>query len=124
MKPLPVAHNSSHPSPSCLVARKWIIIPALAAAVFGFSGSLQATAFDKGNNIIALSTNGSYTTTGVPGTSDTILISSTMGATKNVALGGNMSIDGILFDTTATGSLSIGINPAYKSSDILHAAAA
>ncbi|MBN8710779.1 MAG: hypothetical protein BGO12_06385 [Verrucomicrobia bacterium 61-8] len=78
-----------------------------AASTLGLLDNLNAANVEKANNTTNLNLAGSYVSGGPPGADDILLITSTMGGNKSVFLGGDMSIAGITFDATATGSLSI-----------------
>lgn len=78
-----------------------------AASTLGLLDSLNAANVEKANNTTNLNLAGSYVSGGPPGAEDILLITSTMGTSKSVFLGADMSVAGINFDATATGSLSI-----------------
>lgn len=69
--------------------------------------TIRAADIEKADNTTALNLAGSYTAGGPPGTSDRILITSAMAANRSVALGGDLSIDGIFFNATASRILTI-----------------
>jgi fibronectin-binding autotransporter adhesin len=63
--------------------------------------------FIKANNQTALNTNGSYTTAGVPGSSDDILFNSTFAGLTSVSLGGGFNINKLIV-TNPANNFSIG----------------
>ncbi|GAT32305.1 PEP-CTERM protein-sorting domain-containing protein [Terrimicrobium sacchariphilum] len=80
-----------------------------AASTLGLLDSLHAANVEKANNTTNLNLAGSYVSGGPPGAGDIISITSTMGGNKSVFLGADMSVAGISFDATATGTLSIKV---------------
>src|SRR5688572_7450652 len=85
-------------------------LPALAAtlaAVFPAARTAQAADIVKADNTTALNVAGSYTTGGPPGAGDRIQVSSVLTANRTALLGGDLSIAGILIDSTATKVLQI-----------------
>ncbi|CAM2977881.1 beta strand repeat-containing protein [Rariglobus hedericola] len=89
-----------------------LTLPALVAtvAVLLTAQTAQAVDYEKANNGTALNLAGSYTGGVVPGASDRILVTSVMvgtSGTQSAALGGALSIDGIVFDATANKTLII-----------------
>ncbi len=100
------AHGTTRPS---ILRRplRMALAASAAASTLGLLDSLQAANVEKANNTTNLNLAGSYVSGGPPGAGDILLISSTMGASKSVFLGGDMSIAGINFDATATGGLTI-----------------
>jgi len=83
-----------------------VLIATFATALFTGRPAL-ATDIVKADNTTALNLTGSYVGGVIPGTGDRIQISSVLTAARSVALGANLSIDGIVFDSTSTKVLTI-----------------
>lgn len=84
---------------------------AASAAIFaqGSMTGLFAANVEKAANTNNLNLASSYVSGGPPTADDIILITSVMGASRSVFLGADMSVAGILLDSTATGSLNIKV---------------
>lgn len=89
----------------------------LACLPLGLAAQAQAAEVQKANNATALNTTGSWVGGVVPGASDIALFDSTLTATRNMSLGGNVSFAGIKVTniaaaqnilTTAGATMTIG----------------
>jgi autotransporter-associated beta strand protein len=69
-----------------------------------------AAIFIKANNTTALDTDGSYTTSGVPGALDTIQVDSTVSSSINVPMGAPLSVAGISYAASASTGDRMRIN--------------
>lgn len=76
----------------------------------GLISQSGATDFIKANNTTALNTDGSYTTAGAPGTSDTIVVNNTITALQNTPLGGALGVFGIRYASNASTGDRMRIN--------------
>jgi len=83
-----------------LLITRSLQIAILALACSQANQALAQTIYIKGNNTTSLSSNGSYTTPGVPGVNDTIVYDSTSG-TASATIGAGVSVQGINFQSSA-----------------------
>ena len=85
---------------------KDVLSAALATSIL-ITPSVQAAPFVKADNTTALDLDGSYTTFGVPGASDTIVVDSTLNSAGTVTAGLGVSVLGLDFQASLNQNFSI-----------------
>lgn len=108
------------------------VLAAAIATSLPVTQSVQAAPFVKADNTTALDVDGSYTITGVPGSSDTIVVDSTLTAARTVNAGSGIDVLGLDFQASqnqnftigGSGSLTIGADGILKNTPNLVSIAA